>query len=201
MRNLNNIVFPECLKTIGGVNSILLGDRNTFGRYWTYAETNTLQYGIVTGSENQGVVFNINAFRIADATFNQEVVYTPFRHFETTLNLSFNQIEIVKRDTLERILVNKKIVAFVQDYNKNVWLFGEQNGMRLTAWDSQSQSKGGNNIVNISLTASRERFPIRQVDCDFYNSFIPIETQSCFEDAVCDPFFPCEDLATLGCCN
>lgn len=176
---MNKILNPLqfCVEsTIGGIHELYISSRSQWGRRWLYEETSNLQYGRIDGSLTIGSFYKL-ANRINGTTFNQIQELEPSRSYIQTLNVSFNRMDIIKRDSIEQWVVSKDPIFILKDYNGFYWLMGETNGCSIQ-WTANTDDKFGINGDNLTITC-RERFPIRQVTDSFVDTYIAAPVHLC----------------------
>lgn len=87
-------------------------------------------------------------------------------YFQPTITLMFRKWSLTLRNEIEE-LSKGEIVAFVQDYNDNYWVFGTDKGLLLRASDG---SQSGNNFDEMNgatvVLQSEESYPGYNVDME-----------------------------------
>lgn len=161
--------------TIGGIKKVYVSQRNTHGPFWYYTETKYIQFGEINGNsvvDKWYKLFN----RTSGSTFTQVQNSSPSRSYSLTLTLSFNKMEIVKRDVFEQFVVARDTIFIVQDFNQNWWLLGETNGC-IVEWEAGTDDYLGINGDKLTISC-RERSPIRQVSQTFIDMWVEPTTNN-----------------------
>ena len=184
-RSPQNIISDPLLfcpdVTIGGIKRIWLGSRNKFGK-WLLNETAPYQYGEIIGNTQNNSWWNL-PIRQSDSGFTVTQELVPGRSYIVNLNLNFNKMDVVKRDTFERLSTARDSMFIVQDFNDNYWLLGESKGMSVE-WSGKSDFIRISNDFSLTFN-SRERFPVKVINPEYINEFVDIQIKT-----LCDYTFP-----------
>lgn len=157
-------------KGIGGIKRFFYTDRSTLG-LWGYEETHAIQYANIINCSNPQNWWYID-FSLDTAEFNEVMKLEPSRYYEQRLSFSLKENTINSRDFIENLSTNDNIAVVFQDYNGKYFLVGEENGCRLS-YEFQTQAFKGSQSLNCVFIGN-ERYPIRQVDETFVNTFVVV---------------------------
>lgn len=152
--------------TIGGIQGIWYFQRSKLGRWWTYAQTHTLQYAVITGSNTLRPSKWIKLLFSDDtAQFTQIENKVPSRSYQMQFTVNVNSMNILNRDKLEQLSVTSDLCVIFLDFNGRYWLMGETNGCYVEIGE-KTDVIFGKNDMSIDFTCT-ERYPIRQVSASY----------------------------------
>jgi hypothetical protein len=100
--------------------------------------------------------------------------------YRVTLDNTYIELDFAKRRIFEE-MIKGELVAIVQDNNNKYWSIGEQDGLRVTSYQSTTDLQGGVNRYTLQLTAF-QRFQVREVDFNNLSEFwVAIEDCSIYQ--------------------
>lgn len=169
-----NLCGQECAeRVLGGIAEIWVAKRTEFGPFnstaWYYEQTHQLQYAKIIYSRAPKRVCMCNILHsIDDAKFSQVQAITPSRNYTMTLDLFFNEYNIVNRDLIEQFVVDDELVIVFLTNAGVYYLMGETNGCSVN-WNFSTEVYKGKFGSSVQFTCI-ERYPIRIID-DVYLTY------------------------------
>jgi len=174
--NNYNICLSDCTTatSLGGVQSLWVLPRKQLSRWWVYTETHNLQYAQILFNKSEKLACYCEILdRTNDAIFTQTQSLTPSRNYAMTLEVKFNQMNLLNRDIFEQMVVDDTLLVCFLDFNDRLWLMGETYGCSVN-WNSTTGAFKQNNEDSITFSCT-ERYPIRECFTPFFEYYIGCE--------------------------